>query len=223
MLAFVDSTFWMILAFLQNYNGAVTAVATIFIGAFTFVLARVTKRQAELTAASVKVAERALIDAERPYVFVLDVKGFLEDPPGAYEDSWPWVDFVVVNHGRTPAIVTRCDIEFFINAPSQYVGEDVKSWSVFTDAPIVVVGEKIKSRRDFRFKDPKMLVPYTYQNDEYIQGILVPTLSESEELYFVVHVLYEGPFTRDHSTRSCWRWDKALWRFVPHERFSHRK
>jgi hypothetical protein len=38
-----------VLDFLEKYNGAVTAIATIFIAAFTIVLARVTGKQARLT------------------------------------------------------------------------------------------------------------------------------------------------------------------------------
>jgi hypothetical protein len=41
----VGGLIWAIIDFLQTYNGAVTAIATVAIGAFTWVLARVTGRQ----------------------------------------------------------------------------------------------------------------------------------------------------------------------------------
>jgi hypothetical protein len=66
-----------ILNFVDLHNGAVTAVATIFIATFTIVLAVVTRRQARLTRIvakaaqrSASVAERALVELERPFAFV---------------------------------------------------------------------------------------------------------------------------------------------------------
>jgi hypothetical protein len=64
--------FWTAVDFLQTYNGAVTATATVFIAAFTIVLALVTHRQAVLTRKSFGLAERALISTERAFVFVED-------------------------------------------------------------------------------------------------------------------------------------------------------
>jgi hypothetical protein len=63
--------------FLDVHNGAVTGIASIFIAAFTIVLAFVTRRQASLTYTvaeaakrSAAIAERSLADLERPYVVV---------------------------------------------------------------------------------------------------------------------------------------------------------
>jgi hypothetical protein len=49
---------WSAIDFLQAYNGAVTAVATVLIGIFTYVLARVTGRQARLTRDSIELANK---------------------------------------------------------------------------------------------------------------------------------------------------------------------
>ena len=52
---------WAIIDFLQTYNGAVTAVASVLIGLFTGVLARVTGRQARLTRESIDLARKEFI------------------------------------------------------------------------------------------------------------------------------------------------------------------
>jgi hypothetical protein len=57
---------------LENYNGAITALATIAISLFTLVLVIVTRRQAILTKEAVRISERALISTERAFVFLDD-------------------------------------------------------------------------------------------------------------------------------------------------------
>ena len=57
---------------LENYNGAITALATITISIFTLVLVIVTRRQAILTKEAVRISERALISTERAFVFLED-------------------------------------------------------------------------------------------------------------------------------------------------------
>lgn len=56
------------LAFLDKYNGAVTAVATAFIAIFTIVLVRVTGRQARLTTAALNLARQEFVATHRPRV-----------------------------------------------------------------------------------------------------------------------------------------------------------
>lgn len=59
-----------IIIFLETYNGAVTAIATVAISVFTLVLVVVTRRQAVLTKKSVEVSREALISTERAFVFL---------------------------------------------------------------------------------------------------------------------------------------------------------
>jgi hypothetical protein len=62
----INSVVWTVVDFLQTYDGAVTAVATVIIAAFTIVLVVVTNRQARLTKESVEIANRALTELEAP-------------------------------------------------------------------------------------------------------------------------------------------------------------
>jgi hypothetical protein len=98
--------------FLEDHNGAVTAVATVFIAAFTIVLALVTRRQAHLTRIAAEaakrsalVAERALTELERPYLAVdVPASGVSVDISGTFSfvEQARWV---AINYGRTPALL----------------------------------------------------------------------------------------------------------------------
>jgi hypothetical protein len=62
----VTNFFSCVVSFLQTYNGAVTAVATVFIGVFTWVLACVTNRQARLTRESIELGRQEFLASHRP-------------------------------------------------------------------------------------------------------------------------------------------------------------
>ncbi len=99
--------------FLGDHNGAVTVGATVFIAAFTIVLALVTRGQARLTRTaaeaahrSAAVAERALVEVERPWLFLegatITVR---EDPP--VQNSCI-ITLTFRNVGRMPASSQEC-------------------------------------------------------------------------------------------------------------------
>jgi hypothetical protein len=66
----VTSCLWRIIGFLEKYNGAITALATVAIGIFTLVLVIVTRRQAKLTRESIDLARTEFISTHRPIVRV---------------------------------------------------------------------------------------------------------------------------------------------------------
>jgi hypothetical protein len=103
------------LAFVDIHNGAVTAIATIVIAAFTIVLALVTGRQAHLTRIAAEaakqsafVAERALTELERPWIFIQGAKLTWRDSqlPGQprLRNDW-YISLKLKNVGRMPAII----------------------------------------------------------------------------------------------------------------------
>jgi hypothetical protein len=83
--------FWCVIGFLQTYNGAVTAVATVAIGAFTLSLVCVTNRQAKLTRVGIEIAQKsaaALAIIEGAYVYpsiILSVN--IADSLGAFQNG----------------------------------------------------------------------------------------------------------------------------------------
>lgn len=97
---------WCVIDFLDKYNGAVTAVATVFIGVFTFVLACVTHRQARLT-------KEALIADKRAFVFTTDFAKLWEHGDSAGVYNWRFRP-LWNNSGDTPTKdltqFTACEI-----------------------------------------------------------------------------------------------------------------
>jgi hypothetical protein len=106
-----------VIDFLQAYNGAVTAFATIGIAIFTLVLALVTGRQAKLTKQSVRVAERTLTELESPFVFIkINVPGLEIKGPNL---TFGILQYSVANYGRTPATI----LEHFERVDSVEIGK----------------------------------------------------------------------------------------------------
>src|ERR1700688_4130169 len=90
MLTTLMGALWAIIDFLQTYNGAVSAAATVFIAIFTVVLARVTR-----------VAGRNFREEEPAFIFV---EQFIVTPvfSDRYVRAWKIVP-VFKNSGTTPS------------------------------------------------------------------------------------------------------------------------
>ncbi|HEV2680918.1 MAG TPA: hypothetical protein VGV14_10500 [Rhodanobacter sp.] len=84
--------------FSESNNGAITALATIFVAIFTLTLWLASVEQARLTRKSIEAAQKSSERQLRAYVFATATK--LVD----YEvGKRPWVHVRVKNHGQTPA------------------------------------------------------------------------------------------------------------------------
>jgi hypothetical protein len=111
MLNWLTDFCWRTIDFLQTYNGAVTAFATIWIAVFTIVLAIVSARQARLTKRTADIAERALVDLERPILQI--VEPFQAIPHPLMEDADAIsTHYKIANFGRTPATLHEISIQF---------------------------------------------------------------------------------------------------------------
>jgi hypothetical protein len=93
--------------FIDAHNGLVSAIATVFIAAFTYVLIRVSSRQAELTRALVNAAEDTPKRQLRAYVNVKS--GSLKN---VTEGGHPTSTITIKNFGQTPAyrLIINCAI-----------------------------------------------------------------------------------------------------------------
>jgi hypothetical protein len=96
VLNYTASIATAVLDFLEKYNGAVTAVATIFIAAFTIVLAKVTGKQARLSRESIDLARSEFIATHRPRIVLRDV---------SFVDGQ--ILYMLVNTGDTKATVVE--------------------------------------------------------------------------------------------------------------------
>src|ERR1700722_12672414 len=88
----------------------ILAFATCFLVAATSVLWVFTGLLWRTTSNSVKIAERALTDLERPWLFVT-VAQRLNGYPTPH-DRWPAVVFSILNGGRFPAEIIECYANF---------------------------------------------------------------------------------------------------------------
>jgi hypothetical protein len=89
-----------VLDFLEKYNGALTAVSTAFIAAFTIVLARVTGREARLTTDALNLARQEFVANHRPRVILRYIQGPFENEE---RRQFIWVTFV--NIGSNTATI----------------------------------------------------------------------------------------------------------------------
>jgi hypothetical protein len=84
-------------------------------------------------------------------------------------------------------------------------------------SPLFVTGE----RRD----NPTESVPDDIEigeyGDENIGPYPVPSLKGDEQFFFWIKIKYSGPFSKDHETSACWRWDGNSHRLVLHEKYNH--
>jgi hypothetical protein len=89
------------------YNGAVTAVSTVFIAVFTIVLAWVTNRQARLTRQAIALARQDFTATHRPRIIVRSIQGPFHRP-----DDVQFVRINVINIGPSAAIIQElgCDL-----------------------------------------------------------------------------------------------------------------
>jgi hypothetical protein len=200
--------------FLQDYNGAVTAAATVAIGVFTWFLVRVSSRQAKLTKAAVEaataqaeIAKRALTELERPYVFIFNV-GRLEaevinDDPEFSGDALFSVTYSVANYGKTPAVIERAQAGLIV-AQTLVEPDRLGDYHSLIVSPILAPGE---ARHDL----VERLVWDDFGNDE--DSSIVPNLGD-RSLFFAIIISYHGPFTNGHETRAYWRLNEATGRLV---------
>lgn len=101
--------------FLQTYNGAVAAVATVFIAIFTIVLAFISRRQAKLTRESIELARAEFASSHRPKIRIKHVwlVALGSDQPVT-------VEIIYANVGDARAVVSRIGMDFnVINTDAQ--------------------------------------------------------------------------------------------------------
>lgn len=187
--------------FLEKHNGAVTAVATVFIAIFTIVLTLVTGRQARLTKIAADAAEKAadaakasaeaLPNVERAYLF-LDGKleSQLHWPTATSEKRESVIRPIFKNHGKTPAILKELywDVLVLDRLPGQREVDALRGGPF----PVsLIIGSGGKSE--------PFDVPFSIDGSD-VDSIL---LSRSRYMYFVGRVRYDDVFGKTHETGFC--------------------
>jgi hypothetical protein len=153
------------------------------------------------------VAEESLTKLERPYLFVFNVSALkTEEIEQGQEDDGYYltVTYSVANYGKIPAIIKHIQVGFSVDIVP-IVPPLVGYHHELVTSPILAPNELRKEIAE--------TLRWTggVQNDEYQS--LYPVL-ENTELFFWVILNYRGPFTDEHETRACWRYDLDTNRFV---------
>jgi hypothetical protein len=103
-----------ILQFLQDYDGAVTAAATIVVAFFTYCLVVVTNRQARLTRAAIELGNREYVSTHRPKLRVRKIRlgTTVPDRPIA-------ISYVVANVGVGEARIMHHELALEVRRDGQ--------------------------------------------------------------------------------------------------------
>jgi hypothetical protein len=162
---------------------------------------------------SAKIAERALTDIERPYIYIFNPSGLKIDLD--QEDPFHYFKYSIANYGKTPARIEGAFVGVSAGVAPRFP-RTVVGWDDFLISPLFVSGE----RRD----SPTALIPDEIEiietADEYGQ-YETPVLTGDGALFLWIIVRYSGPFSKGHETSACWRWTETSRRLVLHEKHNH--
>lgn len=99
---------WYLAKFFDDHAGAIAALATVFIGFFTFTLYKATDQLKSISERQIQ----ALTDLERPWIFIQQTHlERREDDGGPIIPNYFWISFVCKNVGRAPAIIEECFVK----------------------------------------------------------------------------------------------------------------
>jgi hypothetical protein len=204
-------TLWRIIDFLQTYNGAITALATVAVSTFTGVLVIVTRRQAILTKESVDVSKRALIDLERPYIFVQEIKSdvtFFLKPSTVWSSrpQGPRFSLSVFNYGRTPGNIEAAAFFFEVcdKIPDQITKLHITVPNPSAESVEIVIGQQTP----FSFPDCKCKHAFTRENAAAINA-------GKSHLYCHGFFTYRDIFRNVHTSKFCRRYVPGRGEWAP--------
>lgn len=181
--------YWGAIDVLQTYNGAVTALATMFIAVFTVVLAIVSRKQAILTRQSVQIAERALISTERAFVFVEDFVPDFSFTPRQLQINYFRVKPRWRNNGTTPTKDMTVSVNW-----THWPGESVTGIGIYPEG---------RTKRMF-------LAPQAVEWSEAVEipaEVATQALQGKQKLFIWGRVDYDDIFdgTSRHFTEWCYQ------------------
>lgn len=176
---------------------------------------------ADAAAKSAKVAENALFVGERPYIFVtgaafreaLDRQTFNYDG----DQIWPWINFKIDNHGRTPAYIIE-------------VCADSACVTTLPDTPIYREQTIYDESRHVIGRQDSAIIGYTFKTQidgRVMNDIAVPSYlgGNSRQLFAYGYIKYLDIFGYIHTVGFCWRYNLNIKAFVNENRdaYNYRK
>lgn len=168
---------------------------------FGFRQVRDNRRSIKAAEDSTRIAERALTELERPYLFILDYNWLLTENAKADGLKCGFV-FSVANGGKLPVFIkaVKLGIRIGESIPSIY---DEPSIHDLLTAPLIAGGEQ-----------RRVIQGFTDEGDEpalecQIRGgmALIPgSVIKAGGVIAKISIEYDGPTTTGHATTACWEW-----------------
>jgi len=190
-----------IIQWLQDFNGAVTAAATVSIAIFTFVLAVVTRKQIRLGNATINLARNEFNATHRPRIFVQSVARHWPDGERAAQ-----AHFWIANGGDSEATIMRYVVHIY-----GFV-DGITFWpSIEEPEPVILKDAHLKAGERMLICDSKMF-PVAWAMSR--QGIRV---------FIVGRVEYSGPDSSIHITGFCREYieGESMWRRVDNSEYEY--
>jgi hypothetical protein len=158
---------------------------------------------------SANIAQRGLTELERPWIFVqlsphlvgraaelLSPKEAIEVPPLAVSE--------ISNHGRMPAIIESCHIAL------EAVPETAPPAGILRDEFHMSLGPHETSEK-LHVDCPSGLAKYSIVVDLITgQTNPVPELSQNEDFFFYIVIVYHDVRGEAHTSSFCWRFDLGV-------------
>lgn len=180
-----------------------------------------------------KIAEAALVQLERPYVFIFGVRGIKQNSNS--KDFF--VEYTVANYGKMPAIIEAPHIGFDISdrgeppmPPLLHDGHSLMA------SPILQAGEQRKKIRAYfpngmvgpdinvrvqtilaaDIEPNAILYGHPALGSEEPAETVSPTFNipEGFDMFFRTFIRYRGPFTTGHETGAVWLYNPGMFEFA---------
>jgi hypothetical protein len=186
-----------------------TAFFTLWVAIFTAVLSVSTIGLLRATRRSTDIAERALTELERPYLFVLDYNWLLTKKAKADGFKCGLV-YSVANGGKLPAFIkaVKVGIRFGESIPSLHDEPPVHD---LLTAPLIGGGEQRHVIQAFTDEDGEPA------RECQIRGgtALIPSSAFNvDRVIAKISIEYDGPITTGHMTTACWEWHPVKYAFT---------
>ena len=187
----------------------VLAVATAGLVGFGYFQSRDAKRSIAAAETSARIAERALTELERPYLFILDYNWLLTETAKAGGLKCGLV-YSVANGGKLPAFIKAVKVGIRIgeSIPSM---DDVPPVHDLLTAPLIAGGEQRLVTQGFTIEDDEPALEYQIRGGT----ALIPAGALSAgQVIAKISIEYDGPITTGHTTTACWEWHPVKYAFT---------
>lgn len=197
----------------SSWSSSIVSLLAFYVALSAFVWGRYDKdrdraageRQAMIAKAAVDAAQQQAenyLRLERPYLYIFNIKGPVHITD--VEDPYYTLEYSVANYGKTPARVHEVLISRgFGIVPTK---PTINGW-YYWYSPLLLSGER-NDKLDISLPES---ISVDLDGDENGQWL---SFQEPDGEHFFVRIIakYSGPFSANHETSACWRWDKDRFR-----------